>query len=163
MRGLPSPVNGVRSDRCVDTTLRCYSLTGIPHLLGVRGFKSHLPHLLIFFLPITLLLLEWAIDQFYAIYHRCFSCSCTYTFLSFLLSCYSIILLIPTKISWGHFICDRWWWSVLIGFWYYFSEVVFWVLYVPFSIHRIQDLQILDVFVWSIPPALFLDLVHVQF
>src|SRR5712692_1088898 len=44
MRGLPSLVNGVRSDRCVDTTLRCCSLTGIPHLLGVRGFKSHLPH-----------------------------------------------------------------------------------------------------------------------
>ena len=108
MRGLPSLVNGVRSDRCVDTTLRCCSLTGIPHLLGVRGFKSHLPHLHIFFLPNTLLLLEWSIDQFYAIYHCCFSCSCTYTFLSFLLSCYSIILLVPTKISWGYFICDIW-------------------------------------------------------
>jgi hypothetical protein len=60
MRGLPSPVNGVRSDRWVDTTLRCYSLTGIPHLLGVRGFKSHPPHLHIFFLVITLLLLEYA-------------------------------------------------------------------------------------------------------
>ncbi len=64
MRGLPSPVNGVRSDRCVDTTLRCCSLTGIPHLLGVRGFKSHLPHLHIFFLPNTLLLLNDRLTSF---------------------------------------------------------------------------------------------------
>jgi hypothetical protein len=43
-RGLPSSVNGVRSESISDMTLRCYKPTEVPHPLGVRGFKSHLPH-----------------------------------------------------------------------------------------------------------------------
>jgi len=46
LRGLPSLVKGVRSDRFVrrDAQMLWY-LTGLPHPSGVRGFESHPPHL----------------------------------------------------------------------------------------------------------------------